>query len=202
MRRLKVVTAAFSSACLGLAVEASSAAPVGVKIADISYGGTGCAQGSIETPNLPSWEPIDLELPDFVAEIGPGIPRSKFRAFCQMTLSLKVPRGWSYALKQTRLEGEAVLPTGASATIGTDVYFSASESGQYSSVLRGKYDDSFVIRDQFSTSDLVWSPCGSNKPMNIKLSAAIRSRAGSNSSQVSIDQWTIKPSDFVWRRCN
>jgi hypothetical protein len=179
--------------------------PNEVTINNIVYGGTGCVQGSVAGDISTDAKAFTLLFDSYLVEAGPGIPRGNSRKFCQLTVNLQVPQGWSYTIFDVTYAGFANLDAGTSGTERSSYYFEGNPSGgvTLTSTLRGSYNRDYRIKDTLGISALVWSPCGVNRALNIK--SAINVTASGNQSALmtidSIDGELKHIYGLSWRRC-
>lgn len=86
-----------------LQFEEREAAPAGVELVDVNYGGNGCPQGSVGKAISGDKSVITLFFDKYIAEAGPGVSPAKGRVACQLNLKMKFPQGFQYALSSLLL---------------------------------------------------------------------------------------------------
>ncbi|MEZ4741625.1 MAG: DUF4360 domain-containing protein [Bdellovibrionota bacterium] len=180
--------------------------PNEVYVNNIVHAGTGCPIGSVATDISEDAKAFTILFDEYVAEAGPGIERSAGRKFCQLTVNLHVPQGWSYTIFDVNYAGFADLDRGTYGIQKSTYYFQgnrASNGVTLSTRLRGPYSDDYEIRDSLGLDALIWSPCGVNRALNIKTS--VMTQASRNQSALmtidSIDGELIHRYGIKWKRC-
>jgi len=83
---------------LGNAAQAQAPHPREVSIRQITFGGTGCPQGTVAANISADAKTMTLFFDQFVAEVGPHTSISDAYKACNLSIDLNVPRGWSFAL--------------------------------------------------------------------------------------------------------
>src|SRR4051812_38006942 len=64
----------------------------------VTYGGTGCPQGSVGSVISQDRTTMTLIFDQYVASIGPGIPVTENRKNCQLNIDLIYPGGFQYSI--------------------------------------------------------------------------------------------------------
>lgn len=143
-------------------------APEYVRVRSISYAGSGCPAGSVALNISPDRRAFMLMFDQYVAEVGPGVPFNQRRKNCQINLDLDYPSGWSYAVRAMNHHGYVSLERGIRASQKVSLYFQGSaQTATLSSTLNGPLDQDYQIRDVLGLNSQVWSPCGSQRALNI-----------------------------------
>lgn len=83
----------------------------------ITYGGSGCPQGTVGQSISDDRTVFTLIFDSFVASSGPGIPSTETKKNCQINVSLRLPRGFSAWVETTTRRGYAQLSAGLSADL-------------------------------------------------------------------------------------
>jgi hypothetical protein len=166
---LSVVLTAASSAAV-------AEAPRGFRIDGISYGGSGCPQGSVSENLSTSGDSLSLLFDRFVAEVGPGASPMNARANCKVSINASVPSGWSYSIRSVEYRGFHNLERGVSAIHNSGYYFQGTTSTQrVASTFVGPLSADFAIRDSFAAHGVNWSPCNTNRSIVIDIQTQLRS---------------------------
>ncbi len=119
----------------------------GPALASLSYGGTGCPQGSLKfsipinsTRSVPpsstdisqsqelTSDRIVVAFEGYAASIGKGVSITQARKNCQININLDYPIGYRYAVAGNSYSGYAALGDGVSAVHKSTYYFSGCES--------------------------------------------------------------------------
>jgi len=72
--------------------------PSTVYISGISYGGSGCPQGTVSQILSPDLQTFTLIFDQYAAQIGSGIDPLQSRSNCQLNVQLHYPSGWQYSV--------------------------------------------------------------------------------------------------------
>jgi hypothetical protein len=162
---------------LGLQAPPQSTAPIkdpnGVWFGSVTANGTGCRPGTWNTSISEDGLAFTTTFSEYVVEIAP----TNFQATkdCTLTIKMNSPGGISYAVSEFYYSGYALTEPGVTVE-QTALYgfqgTSVSTTNQNRTVLpkppETSYDADFVFRDTVETSDLVWSPCGTTRELNIR----------------------------------
>jgi hypothetical protein len=168
----------------------------------ISYNGSGCPQGSVYENLSPDNKAFTLTFAEYFAEVD-GRKRMD-RKFCQLTIDLKIPQGFQFAIGTFDYRGFVALDRGAMATHQTAYYFQGQgRTGGVNKRISGPIEDDFFFREKVGLSSLVWSPCGETRALNIKTSIMARSngRAYGFIGNDSVDGSLAQEYSLMWRRC-
>jgi hypothetical protein len=190
---------------LSMAAYADGPNPNEVYVNNIVHAGTGCPIGSVASDISEDAKAFTLLFDNYLVEAGPGIPRGESRKFCQLTVNLHVPQGWSYTLFDVTYAGFANLDSGTSGTEKSTYYFEGNPSGgvTLASTIRGQFNSDYHIQDRLGIDALVWSPCGINRALNIKSAIQVDARPGQRALMTidSIDGELRHIYGIAWRRC-
>jgi hypothetical protein len=160
--------------------------------------GTGCPAGTWEAQLSEDGERFVTIFSAFEVEASPA--RNVELADCQMALRLKSPDGYTFGITDFEAEGYAILAEGQSLWRQTNYYFGGSQLQPRDPMaeLNGPYDDTFLMADHVPLTDVVWSPCGLQRPlqvvMRLALDNTVRQDGYARISHVS----TIK---LAWKKC-
>ncbi len=195
-------------ALLALAVSGSALAspnPSQVKIAGISYAGSGCPAGSVSQSVAPDAKAFTLLFDSYIAEAGPGVSLASGRKNCQIAVDLRFPSGWSYTIFDVDYRGYLQLDRGATGTQKSTYYFQGGASqASLQSNFSGPADRDYHIRDSLGLNAVVWSPCGMTRAVNIN--SQVRVTASGNRRALmtidSVDGQLTHRYGIQWRRCN
>lgn len=95
-----------------------------VKIMGVTYGGTGCPQGSVGYTISDDRSTVTLIYDSYVASIGPGIAITENRKACQINLDIQYPGGFQYSILSADYRGYAAIDKGVTGTLKSTYYFS------------------------------------------------------------------------------
>jgi len=179
--------------------------PTQVSINSISYGGTGCPQGSIGSFISADRETFTLIFDSYVASIGPGVPITSTRKNCQLNINLQYPGGFQYSILSTVFRGYVGLDKGVTATQSSTYYFSGETSqSTCSASFTGPVSKDYEVETDIDLTSTVWSPCGAPVALNIASSLLLRSSVASATGLMTDDSIDGKVTFVVglqWQKC-
>lgn len=199
----------FGKIACGLAAVVSFAAyadgpdPNQISVNNLTYAGTGCPGGTVAMDISEDAQAFTLLFDQYVAEAGPGVLRSENRKFCQILINLHVPGGWSFSVMDIDYRGFAQLDAGTFGEQVSEYYFQGRRGPAFMTQLRGPYNSDYIASDNIPVQDMVWSPCGEDRAMNIK--TQVRANAmGSRRALMTVDSIDGELRQIYhlqWRRC-
>jgi len=173
--------------------------PSGVQITSITYGGTGCNQGtlSVSVSNAGGMCPIVTK--NLVAQAGPGVSVDDGRKFCQINFGITYPSGYSFTVLAVEYLGYVNLLANSDGYVQSTYYFSGSTDQVVSRVnFTGPLTTGFDKRDAVVWG--TWSPCGTTESsLNVKQEVGV----GGNGTIASV----LENDEFVnavvlgWKSC-
>ncbi|KAB8029218.1 DUF4360 domain-containing protein [Fluviispira multicolorata] len=165
-----------SAFILGMAFNASAETPPYVTIppvvnsqANPSYGGTGCPAGTARAVVSPDLKSFTMIFDEYVASAkgSNGLDRKN----CQIIVNFEFPQGWSYSIIRMDYRGFYNLSAGATAKQQSLYYFQGSlQQGRLFTLFTGPTQGDYTISDTLGVNDVVWSPCGDMRALNINTS--------------------------------
>jgi hypothetical protein len=105
-----------------------------VKIRGVSYGGTGCPQGTMSSQINSDRTVMTLIFDAYIASIGPGIAVTEQRKNCQLNVDIQYPGGFQYSILSADYRGYSAIQKGVSGTLKSTYYFSG-DTAQVRSIL-------------------------------------------------------------------
>lgn len=182
-------------AILPLLVITSLASAESIQIRGVSSGGSGCPQGNVQLD--PDNKGFSLVPHEFLAAIGPETARKENRKFCQISVDLQVPPGWSYAA-EVQWQGDATLDLEINGTASILTYFDSTNEIKVARQLAGGFDGEWTMSND---SDLLWSKCDETASLNIKtelrLSGTDRNASGLAELRVQSVQFKVRPCESM-----
>ncbi|MDD9951821.1 MAG: DUF4360 domain-containing protein [Zetaproteobacteria bacterium] len=176
-----------------------------VRIRKIAYGGSGCPHGSVGESISQDMQAFTLLFDEFVAEAGPGVSRRENRKNCQISVDLDFPPGWSFSIATFDYRGYASLDRRVIGTQVSSYYFQGNpHTGRLSSKLYGPYDDDYHFHDEMEFDEVIWSPCGASRALNINSEVRVRSRNRRATGVMTLDSIDGKVEHrygLQWKRC-
>jgi hypothetical protein len=179
--------------------------PSQVYIKGITYGGTGCPQGSLSSFISADRQTFTLIFDQYVASIGPKVAITENRKNCQLNIDLQYPSGFQYSVFNTVYRGYVDLDDGVTARQQSTFYFSG-QSAQTSTGtnFKGPRTGDYTLSDQLGLSSVVWSPCGSPKALNLNSEVRLNSSKTGASGLITDDSIDGKVTFIVgvqWQNC-
>jgi len=199
------VPAAPPSAPPAATSSASAPNPSLVTINSISYGGTGCPQGSVGSFISADRLTFTLIFDSFVASIGPGVPVTSSRINCQLNINLQYPSGFQYSVLGTDFRGYVGIDAGVTGVQTANYYFSGSQTqATTTSTFKGPMSGDYLISDKIPFTSTIWSPCGAALPLNVNSQVRLTSTNTKSSglmTQDSIDGKVTFVVGVQWQAC-
>lgn len=188
-------------------VELGDAPPPGqVKIRGVTYGGTGCPQGSMSSQISADRSTVTLIFDQYIASIGPGVAVTDNRKNCQLNVDIEYPGGFQYSILSADYRGYAAIDKGITGTLKSTYYFSGSQeqsSTEYSFV--GPVNGDYLKHDEADSTSVVWSPCGTTGMLNINSQVRLTGSSSSAKGLLTTDSTDLKFTQVVyvqWQKCN
>ncbi|KAJ3412621.1 hypothetical protein HDV05_000432 [Chytridiales sp. JEL 0842] len=176
--------------------------PSKVFIESLTYGGSGCPQGTVSRNFNPTKTAFTLIFDQYIASIGPGIPVAERRKNCNLNIGLRVPQGWQYSIATVDYRGYMDLSRGVRGTQSASYYFQGEiAQARKDTPFNGPQTRSYTIRDSFGLQSTVWSPCGAKANVNIASSIALTGSGTGLLTTDSIDGKVAQVYGLQWRRC-
>jgi len=203
---LALATAAIASPVVTPDVTTGTGPPPNqVTIGKITYGGTGCPQGTVGSFVAADRQTFTLIFDNFVASIGPGVAITENRKNCQLNLELNYPGGFQYSILSTMYRGYVDVDKGVTARQQATYYFSG-ETAQISSGTNmvGPKSGDYAITDSLPLTSTIWSPCGVTTALNINSQVRLTSSKSSASGVITDDSIDGKIAFQVgvqWQAC-
>lgn len=148
----------------------------------VSYGGTGCPQGTLSYSYLSSSKELVLNYRNFYVRSGVGHGNNLDRKACAITVPVQIPSGYQIALA-SRSTGSVSVQTNGMATLHMETFYSGTEGISKSRVYRaGQYR---VDTGQLTTQ-MTWSPCSQSTNLRMNLSAVTQQQANINLRQLRL----------------
>jgi hypothetical protein len=178
--------------------------PSGAYFASIVANGSGCPQGSWDAEISPDGKQLSVTFHAYSTVIDEG--QSISLKDCMLAVDLKTPSGISFAVKRFRWEGHAELDSpGMSASFRPKYYFQGNPvpAKEYRSSMQGPMDDAVQFDEPIVDADLVWSPCGNARRLNVQSRLVLQNNpTRTGKGAVNIDAMALKLRwDIAWRTC-
>lgn len=180
--------------------------PTQVTINSISYGGTGCPQGSVGSFISADHSTFTLIFDSMVASIGSGTTITDNRKNCQLNINLQYPSGFQYSVLSTTFRGYSYLQNANVTGVQQATYYFSGSTAQASTstTFNGPQDGDYEVSDSIPFTSTIWSPCGQALPLNINSQVRLTSKDTSSQGQLTQDSVDGKV-DFIvgiqWQKC-
>jgi hypothetical protein len=167
--------------------------------------GSGCPAGTASAYMLPDNTGFRIYYNSFVASDGGSASPTDYRKNCQVNLLVHIPQGFTFAIARADYWGRAHLEAGATALERTNYYFQGTSENNYSDhTFGGPLNGTWRATDVTATADLVYSPCGVTRSLNINTELRVDAGASNKPSYISMrtsdgEAYTIV--NFQWKQC-
>jgi hypothetical protein len=178
--------------------------PKQISITGITYGGTGCPQGTVSQQLNADKTAFTLLFDQYIAQMGPGLGFSGARKNCQINVALRIPQGWQYSVATVDYRGFMNLQAGVNAKQTASYYFQGSlATCRKETNFYGPAQRDYTLRDSFDVNTLVWSDCGAKANVNINSALFVTGPSGRSGiiTTDSIDGKVKQIYGLSWRRC-
>jgi hypothetical protein len=197
-------------------VRAAEPDPSTVYITTMSYGGSGCPQGSVGQSMSSDRDEFTLIFDQLVASSGPGVPAAESRKSCEVTLNLHAPDGWSFAIVGVEARGYVQAPAGVTATARISYEYDTNvpkpqHATEFSAKVDGPVAKDYLLESSTPRLQIDWSKCDGVNVLQLRSSVQLTGPLG-QSAQITIDSLDGEISQgeevsrqgyrLVWKRCD
>lgn len=190
----------------GSALELVAQDPNVPYFASVTANGTGCPRGTWAANIDPKGETFTLTFSAYETMVEPG-QLIKVKD-CQIAVQLHSPQGLSYSIGDFFYKGYAFLDrSGMTATQTAGYYFQGNPVDAVSARtdLRGAFDAEYLFQDTIGIADLVWSPCGTDRLLNVPTRIIVKNNSSKTGTgylnTLSVDGSLQLVFRLHWRRC-
>ncbi|RKS79105.1 uncharacterized protein DUF4360 [Actinomadura pelletieri DSM 43383] len=200
---------------LGVAVTVASAVPAvagsrvvpgpdGARVEVATASGTGCSLGSVYAGLSEDADLMYLNN-SVSAQAGAGSSPSQSRRYCQVSLRMTVPEGFTYGIVSSTYRGYAQIQEGARAIVNANHSFS-SGSAFFRHAVLGPIDGPWEFTGRWPNDEILWKQCDDlrNFETRSELSVELGSSDRSKLSSISIGEGTgLANHDYqlAWKTC-
>ncbi|KAE9373985.1 hypothetical protein N431DRAFT_404437 [Stipitochalara longipes BDJ] len=173
-----------------------------ITLGDISYGGSGCPQGSLSFVYTISDTRGVAVFNGYSASVGSNISVRENRKNCQISLNIGYPSGTQYSPVSVGYSGYANLDNGVQGLHQTTYYFTGS-SDQVSTnhTFAGPTSTAYSYEEAIDpTGTVIWSPCNSSTPLNINNQVRLTKDSNSDGNGALYDSGIVDLT-LQWRSC-
>lgn len=180
--------------------------PNEVFIRGVSYGGSGCPQGSASVNISDRSTRVTIMFQEYFAEAGPGINQSANRRNCQINVNLQYPGGFAYSVWSSTYRGFVALDQGVKAVQSATYYFSGeTKQAKTESVIEGPRNSDYLINDEVPFTSVVWAPCGRQASLNINSQVRVDNSANRDGQGLMQNDSMDGKVEYVvglkWQKC-
>jgi hypothetical protein len=105
----------------------ASSSHIQVTIRGVTYGGTGCPQGTVSNQISSDRTIMTLIFDAYIASFGPDVKATENRKNCQINVDIQYPGGFQYSILSADYRGYAAIQKGVTGTLKSTYYFSGSQ---------------------------------------------------------------------------
>lgn len=137
-----------------------------VRVEVATVNGSGCPAGTARVST--SGRTFSVSYSAFRAQAGGGADDTDSRTNCQLSLRVTLPQGYTYGLARVSHTGFAHLEAGATALHQVSSYFQGSSTTTTRDFpITGPVDDEWEASYRPNPAEIVYSPCGADRNLNI-----------------------------------
>jgi hypothetical protein len=171
-------------------------------VSAVVVSGTGCGAGTSFIDVRPDNTGFTVHYADFRVFLNGGSTPLDARKSCQLSLSLQLPQGFTYAIAGVGSRGDADIARGAQGVQRSTFYYAGSPSVPSTTHnFSGPYSDYWETVDEIPLGQLVWVPCNMRRLLNA--STELRVVKGTSDPNVTPTFLTQESTEYsiAWRRC-
>ncbi|KAF6756577.1 hypothetical protein DFP72DRAFT_893128 [Ephemerocybe angulata] len=190
-------------------VAAPNAGPAGFNVTSLDFLGTGCPHGTPYYVLNAERTALTVSFSEFYVEIGPGIPISRNRKACQLSLGVSVPPGFTFAISSVDYQGYYQLDSKVKVTHSMVCYFKGElvQDTAQSEVVGPLEGTEYTWRDTFDLGlgPTIQAPCGSSTVLNVNSDIRISNSANPEGQGYlatnCFDPSLVIAFNLQWQRC-
>jgi hypothetical protein len=176
-----------------------------VEIDVVKVNGSGCRAGSALVAVSPDNTAFTVTYSNYLAQVGPDAKKKDAEKDCKISLRVRVPRDFTYAIGRTDYRGFAELESGVTARQVAKYYFNgAGKTAAIQHSFAGPYSDYWQTTD---VGPSAYEPCGKQRHLNIDTELTVQAGSSdpSRTNMMAMDatDGTIKSTyQLLWRKCS
>jgi hypothetical protein len=184
----------------------AAAPPDGAAIVSVTGFGSGCTSDSVKA----SWgdaSAFRVTYGDFRARAGGDSGPLDFVKSCSVSVELAIPAGYTAALTGAKSLLYAEVADGATATHRTRAYWQGTTAeNRWTRAQHGPFADSWISTGSADPAQLVYSPCGENRRLQITTTLTVARGTSSpvETSSIEFDNsWGGANASYrlTWKAC-
>ena len=177
-----------------LLVSAAQAGDSGlIELGELVVRGTGCPSGSASLDAENS--KLILNFDEYSVIAGDNQKAVDYKA-CSVALGIKLPPGLSVAISKADYRGSLLVPSGGSVTVSREYFFAGSKGKVKKTEIKKKLKGNFILRDNISSKNKVWSECGADTNLRINTSLLAKANKDNQLVRASIGSQSIYQLDL------
>jgi Domain of unknown function (DUF4360) len=164
--------------------------------------GSGCPPGTYEVEVLPDNTGFRIKYRAFRAQVGGGASPIDLRKNCQLSMHVRVPQGYTYAVVRTRSRGEGDIASGGQGLQRDTYYYAGSPVSQWRShAFAGGFKGDWETIDNIDPAYRVWVPCREQRQLNVNTELRVKKAPGDPATVTSFMELQSMTYGIAWRRC-
>jgi hypothetical protein len=189
---MSILAAAVGSVSQGTLL-AQNPNPNEVYVQSISYGGTGCPQGSVGNSFSNDRKSATLIFDSFIASTGPGVDATEARKNCQLNVNLHIPAGHTVSVSTYDYRGYVQLPAGQKAA-QSSTYALTHPEGRDQAKFKGPFSADYLVRDKVAINTKVKNDSCQRVivPLTVNAEVAVDKGQSSEQGQITTDSIDLK----------
>lgn len=199
---MKIMNGKSFALFLGL-LSVSAQGADGIRLGNVSYGGTGCPGGSASVSMSPDASSLSILFDSYVVEAGGR--QTIDRKNCNIAIPIEVPQGYSYSVVALDYRGFLGLPSGGRAQLAVNYFLAGQGQGvrtvkNFSSRDNGEY----FKTDRLGLEAVVWTPCGASTVLRSNTSLFAQTNSRGDQALATVDSVDVNAGiiyQLQWKRC-
>jgi Domain of unknown function (DUF4360) len=178
-----------------------------VVIESVQVNGAACRPGTVAVAISPDNEAFTITYSEYLAQAGGGAVPGADHQKCKLTVQLRVPSGFTYAIAQVDYRGFAELAAGASGMQRATYNFQGDPPKTYTEhPFAGPLSDYWQVTDRVDAAAQIFAPCGKVRKINIDTGLTVSAGSADPSlinvlGMDSTDAEFNTTYHFAWRQC-
>lgn len=161
-----------------------------ISVGIISYGGTGCPDGSVVIEGDTEKNTLNLQFDQYTAVAGGGEGRIA-RKSCSIAIPVAVPQGYQVGILAADYQGYVSLGAGAQAQLNTEYFFAGGEGVLSTESYLGEVSEEINIHHESPDGGIVWTPCGTDTNIRVNTNVLVRTNDNDEEAVISLDQASL-----------
>lgn len=178
--------------------------PPNAAIGNLSYGGTGCPQGTAAARIDNLANPLHVFFSTFTVGAGKSFGQTVARKNCDLAIPINIPSGFQVSITDLEYAGHNRLPLGGSSEVSVEYFFAGGRGPKIIKQFRGHLDDMFNFQNSVQQQNLSWSPCGQDAILRISINIQTQTNNANEDSITTINQASSQNGlhyHLQWRKC-